>query len=186
MRGGAVIRSAVVYCASADGVSPVFAGNAARLGRYLAENGIRLVYGGAAVGNMKTLADAVLESGGEVTGVFPTDLAEKILHPALTETIIVNSLAERKRIMLEKADAVVALPGGLGTLDELFDAASLRKLNIHRKPCGLLNVNGFYDDLIRFLNHTVECGFLQEKYRTLIQAAETPEELFRLLDGSAV
>ena len=175
------VRQVAVYCASSFGRHPLYADVAAEFGRILAERNIGLVYGGSGTGTMQSLAEAVLANGGEVTGVFPSEFPRELLQSGLTRTIEADSLAERKELMLELADAVVALPGGFGTLDEFFDAICLLQLGIHRKPCGLLNIHGYYDHLLAFLNHAEFSGLLKPEHRRLINASASPAELIDLL-----
>lgn len=174
------IHSVAVYCGSHTPKSPVYIQAAADLGSYIAEHGMTLVFGGSGIGTMKALADAALAKGGKVIGVFTNDLTREILHPHLTETVIKPNLAERKAEMIRLADALIALPGGLGTLDELFDAVVKRLLKRggHRDPVGVLNVNGYYDSLLTFLDRSVLDGFTTT--RPLL-VGRTPEELFARL-----
>ncbi len=135
----------------------------------LVERGIGLVYGGGRVGLMGVLADAVLGAGGRVTGVLPRALAVKeVAHEGLTELIVTESMHARKREMAERADAFIALPGGIGTLEELFEAWTWAQLGVHRKPCGLLNVAGYYDGLIGFLDHSVTEEYLRSEHREML------------------
>ena len=156
------MKSIVVFCGSSGGSDPVYAAAAAALGTGLAREGIRLVYGGAQVGLMGVLADAVLQGGGKVTGIIPAFLGEKeIAHKGLTELLMVQSMHERKYRMQELADGIIALPGGYGTLDELFEMLTWAQLGLHRKPIGLLNTAGFYDPLLSMIDHMRAQGFLQ-------------------------
>lgn len=175
-----------VYCASLPGNNPAYCNAAAKLGKLLAEHGIGLVYGGSDCGTMKVLAEAVLANHGNATGIFPEGFRAELLHPGLTRSITVRNLAERKARMLELADAAIALPGGFGTFDELFDAYCLYKLGYHRKPCGLLNIAGYYDGLIRFIGHGVAEGLISRGDRDRLLTAEQPEELLELLEAAAV
>ena len=156
------MKSIAVFCGSSGGRDPVYAAAAAALGTGLAREGIRLVYGGAQVGLMGVLADAVLQGGGKVTGIIPAFLGEKeIAHKGLTELLMVQSMHERKYRMQELADGIIALPGGYGTLDELFEMLTWAQLGLHRKPIGLLNTAGFYDPLLSMIDHMRAQGFLQ-------------------------
>ncbi len=159
---------------------------AVRLAKFIASHGMTLVFGGSNVGTMKAVADAALAAGGKVVGVFTTNLPMSLAHPGLTELVVTHSLAERKREMIERADALVALPGGLGTLDELFDALALRRVKNggHKKPVGVLNVNGYYDPLIDFLIQTRDKGFSTNAAVQTLVSGRTPEELFDRLVGS--
>ncbi len=164
-----MMRRVCVFCGSNYGNRDAYRETAATLGRSLAARGIGLVYGGSKVGLMKTLADAVLSLDGEVIGVMPEHLVrQEVLHPALSDVRIVRSMHERKAVMAELADAFIALPGGYGTLDELCEALSWSQLGLHRKACGLLNIEGFFDGLLRLLDRAVEEGFLRREHRDLL------------------
>lgn len=167
-----------VFCAGSSGHGPTHLEVASRLGKAIAARGHTLVYGGAAVGLMGAVADAVLAGGGKVIGILPRVLEQReVAHRGLTELKIVGSLAERKDLLLGLADAVVALPGGLGTLDELFEAATWAQLGLKACPIGVVNVDGYYDHLLRFLDRAAEDGLLQPQYRAFIQTAPSPEAL---------
>jgi uncharacterized protein (TIGR00730 family) len=151
---------------------------AERLGQTLAARQLGLVYGGASVGLMGTLANAVLEGGGQVIGVIPKPLvAKEIGHPGLTELRVVESMHERKALMSDLADAFIALPGGMGTLEELAEVCTWAQLGLHDKPCGLLDVGGYYDHLVAFLDRAVADRFLHPEHRASILVANEPEEL---------
>ena len=172
------LKKICVYCGSSSGKSPAYAEAATQLGRAMQQRGIGLVYGGAAVGIMGAVADAVLEAGGEAIGVIPKSLAIKeVAHHQLTELHVVGSMHERKAMMAELSDGFIALPGGWGTLEELFEMLTWAQLGFHKKPCGLLNVNGYYDGLIGFLDHAFEQQFVNELYRPMLLTAQQPEEL---------
>lgn len=175
------IRRVLVYCGASTPRKQVYIDAARELGYYLADHGLALIFGGSGTGTMKILADAALSRGGKVIGVFTSELRGEILHKGLTESIVTKNLAERKTRMLELADAAVALPGSIGTLDELFDAAARKKIqpDLTTIPLGLLNTDGYYDLLIAFLEKTVTEGFTGEKYADLIVSAPDPETLFR-------
>ena len=163
------LSSICVYCGSAMGTDPDFAVVARETGELLGSNGIRLVYGGAAVGLMGLVAGAALAAGGEVIGVTPRGLwGDEVDHPGLTELIQVGSMHERKQRMFELADAFVALPGGLGTLDELAEVATWSQLGVHRKPIATLDVNGYWTGLYAFLRGSAEAGLLKRQYLDLI------------------
>ena len=152
------------------------------MGHTLAEAGITLVYGGARVGLMGRLADAALEAGGEVIGVIPKALQEReISHENLTDLRVVGSMHERKALMSELSDGFVAMPGGAGTLEEFFEVWTWAQLGEHTKPCGLLNVDGYYDPLLKFLDHIVTQGFLSEKHRAMVLVERDPRPLIELL-----
>lgn len=166
-----------VFCGSADGVDPIFAATAKELGQRIAAAGMGLVYGGASVGLMGTLADAALAGGAEVIGVIPQSLVDReIAHPNLTKLITVKTMHERKALMYQHADAFIVLPGGFGTLDEFMEIVTWAQLGLHRKPCVLLNINGYYDGLVAFLDHAVERGFIKIKNRGLIRVAQTLDD----------
>jgi uncharacterized protein (TIGR00730 family) len=160
------LRRICIFCGSSIGRDPAYAKAAHQTGRLLAERGIALVYGGGGTGMMGAVADGCLEAGGQVVGVIPHALRTKELaHAGVTEMIVVESMHERKARMADLADAFVALPGGLGTLEEICEIATWLQLGIHRKPCGILNVAGYYDALIAFLDHAVNMQFLRREYR---------------------
>ena len=172
-----------VFCGSAPGARTEYADAARDVAAELARRGIGLVTGGGSVGLMGAVADAALALGVEVIGVIPRQLASRELaHPGLTELKLVDSMHERKALMAALVDGFVALPGGVGTLEETFEVLSWAQLGIHAKPIGALNVAGYWDDLIRFMSHTVRERFVQPEYLGLIQFASTPAAL---LDGLA-
>ena len=176
------LKRLAVYCSSRNGLDPVFGKAAEELGRLMALRGIGLVYGGSNVGLMKKVADSVLRNGGEVTGVYPEGLFPEELQTNLTNTYIVRSMAERKAMMLELSDAWLAMPGGFGTLDEFFDALCLLQIRNHSKPCGMLNIRGFYDPLLAFIENARVCGMLKTRDRELIHVHSTPEGVLDLLE----
>ena len=161
-----MITSLCVFCGSSTGRGDSYVDAARDFARLLASHEIRIVYGGASVGVMGALADAALDAGGEVVGVIPRQLVDRELaHGGLTELHVVDTMHERKALMSNLADAFVALPGGLGTLEELFEVWTWGMLGIHQKPYGLLNVDGFYDPLIAFLDHACDIGFIRREQR---------------------
>lgn len=167
-----------VFSGSSPGVHPEYRQVAIDLGRTLARRDLVLVYGGASVGLMGTLADTVLQGGGQVVGVIPQALVSKeVAHPNLSQLRVVASMHERKQQMADLADGFIALPGGLGTLEEFTEILTWAQLGLHQKPCGLLNVKGYYDRFIHFLDHAVEERFLAPGHRAMLLIAETPEEL---------
>jgi uncharacterized protein (TIGR00730 family) len=173
-----------VFCGSRPGNRPEYLDAARRLGALLAERRIGLVYGGASVGVMGAVADAALKAGGEVIGVIPKALERRELaHDHLTELRVVESMHERKALMADLSDAVIALPGGFGTFEELFETITWSQLGIHRKAVGVLNVRGFYDGLLALVQHAVDEGFVPPEHLGLILKAEEPEELVDLLIG---
>lgn len=169
------IRSVCVFCGSSLGDDPAYAATARELGRLLADQGLRLVYGGASIGVMGAVADAALAAGGEVVGVIPAVLQRKeMTHGGLTECRLVGSMHERKATMAELADAFMALPGGLGTLEEVFEILTWATLGLHRKPCGFVDVKGYYAHLESFLDHVCASQFLRQEYRDIVLFASNP------------
>jgi uncharacterized protein (TIGR00730 family) len=179
------LRSVTVYCGSNPGADPAFAQRARELARLLANSDIRVVYGGGHVGLMGILADAAMEAGGEVIGVMPQALVDReIGHTGLSDLRVVGSMQERKALMAELADAFIALPGGIGTCEELIEVYTWSQLGIHRKPLGVLNVNGYYDALGAFLDVAVEQRFLRTQQREVLIFDADPEKLLtRLADA---
>jgi uncharacterized protein (TIGR00730 family) len=164
-----MLHTVCVFCAASPGVDAVYADQAAAMGRFLAESGRRLVYGGGRTGLMGALADAALTAGGEVIGIMPHHLVEReVAHISLSELHVVASMHERKALLAELADGFLAMPGGLGTLEELFEVWTWGQLGLHRKPYGLLEVNGFFAPLLSFLDHAVTEGFIRQEYRDLL------------------
>jgi uncharacterized protein (TIGR00730 family) len=177
-----VIRSVCVFCGSNAGNDPRFASAAREFGELLAKEGLALVYGGGHVGLMGILADAVLASGGKAIGVIPRALWDReVGHRGLTELHIVETMHERKAMMASLADAFVALPGGLGTLEEIFEVWTWAQLGIHAKPLGFLDVAGFYGTLLEFLDRGVEVGFIRPQYRAMAIVDTDPVALLRRL-----
>jgi uncharacterized protein (TIGR00730 family) len=176
------MKRVCVFTGSNPGAREDYAKAAQQLGRELTSRGLGLVYGGGRVGLMGILADAVLASGGNAIGVIPQALAAKeIAHAGLTELRIVNSMHERKAMMSDLSDAFVALPGGLGTLEEFFEVLTWAQLGLHRKPVGMLNVRGYFDALFAFLEHAVQERFVKPEHRAMIIAAESPQDLLERL-----
>lgn len=164
--------SLCVYCGSRAGSSPAFAALARGVGQWIGEHGGRLVYGGGRNGLMGVVADATLAAGGQVLGVIPHALVEKEwAHTGCTELRVVDTMHERKRIMAEHADAFVALPGGIGTMEEFFEVWTWRQLGYHDKPVGLLNLDGYYDSLLVFLRSSVAAGFMSDWQMDLIRSS---------------
>ena len=167
-----------VFCGSRSGVSSAYEEGARQLGRVLVEANVTLVYGGGRVGLMGVLADTVLDSGGEAIGVIPKALVRReVAHAGLSDLRVVGSMHERKAMMSELSEGFVALPGGIGTLEEVFEVLSWAQLGVHGKPCGLLNVEGYYDPLLAFLDHVVAQGFLGEEHRSMLIVQAEPEAL---------
>ena len=172
------LRSVCVFCGSSPGARPAYRAVAERLGATLAKRGVTLVYGGAAVGLMGVLADAALAHGGDVVGVLPHALlAKEIAHEGLSELRVVDSMHERKRQMADLADAFVALPGGVGTLEETFEVWTWTQLGLHAKPCALLDVEGFFAPLLAFLDRAVDERFLRPEHRAMLLVGDEPEPL---------
>ncbi len=171
-----------MFCGSNVGVRPAYRQAAEELGRVLAAGKVGLVYGGGNIGLMGVLADAVLAGGGEVQGVIPHALvAREVAHKDLHKLHIVDSMHERKQLMADLADAFIALPGGYGTFEEFCEAVTWSQLGIHKKPCGLLNVEGYFDALIAQFDHAVREGFLHPDNRALVLEARRPQELLEAL-----
>lgn len=169
-----------VFTGSSAGARSAYAEAARSLGRLLVERGYGLVYGGGNIGLMSIIADAVLECHGQVVGVIPEALVDKELaHRGLSELRVVKSMHERKAVMAEVSDGFIGLPGGIGTMEEFFEVLSWAQLDLHDKPCGLLNVGGYYEHVIQFLDRAVEEGFLRPKHRALLIVEDAPS---RLLD----
>ena len=176
------MKTVCVFCGSTSGSNAVYATTARELGRELAARSVSLVYGGGRVGLMGEIASATLAAGGTVVGVIPHSLALKeIAQEDCTELLVVNTMHERKALMADRADAFVALPGGYGTCDELFEIITWAQLGIHRKPVAILNVNGFFTPLLRWLDHIMKEGLLRPKHRALLLVAETVPDLFAKL-----
>lgn len=171
-------RRICVFTGSRHGVAPAYTDAAKELARDLVARGFGLVYGGGNVGLMNVLADTVLELGGHVTGVIPNALVSKeVAHRGLSVLRVVNSMHERKALMAELSDGFIALPGGVGTMEEFFEVLSWAQLGLHDKPCGLLNIAGYYDPLIRFLDHAMAEDFIKPKHRALLMVEKEPTAL---------
>jgi uncharacterized protein (TIGR00730 family) len=173
-----MITSVCVFAGSNMGARREYAAAARDVGRVLAERGIDLVYGGARVGLMGVAADATLAAGGRVTGVIPSALvAKEVAHNGLTDFRVVSSMHERKALMSELSDAFIALPGGWGTWEEFFEVLTWSQLGLHAKPCGLLNVDGYFDRLLSFVDHSIDEGFVRREYRSMISVSVSPAAL---------
>jgi uncharacterized protein (TIGR00730 family) len=176
-----------VFTGSRQGLRTEYIEAAKRLGRLLVERGYGLVYGGGNVGLMNVIANTVLQLGGHVTGIIPNSLVSKeVAHQGLSDLRVVNSMHERKALMAELSNGFIAMPGGIGTMEEFFEVLSWAQLGLHDKPCGLLNVSGYYDRLIQFLDHAVSEEFIKPKHRALMIVEDDPrkfldrfEKLFR-------
>jgi uncharacterized protein (TIGR00730 family) len=172
------VKRVCVYCGSNPGRLPDYLEAAEQLGTLLSEQRLGLVYGGASVGVMGAVADAALSRGAEVIGVIPSALATReVAHPSLTELIVVESMHERKARMAELSDGFIAMPGGWGTMEEIFEALTWAQLGLHSKPCGLLNVAGYFDHLEAFLEHAIDQAFVRPEYRPMIIADSDPKRL---------
>jgi uncharacterized protein (TIGR00730 family) len=181
------VKRVLVFCGSSPGARPEYVAAAEQLGRLLADRGLAAVYGGASVGLMGALADAALDAGGTVIGVIPTRLVEhEIAHAGLTKLHVVDTMHERKALMGDLSDAVIALPGGTGTLDELFELFTWSQLGLHDKPIGLLDVIGYWQPLLRFLEHAVDERFLRAAHFQTLLVERDPEALLDLLSDQAV
>lgn len=175
------MKKICVYCGSSDGVRPEYKQAAAALGRAMLERDLDLVYGGAGVGLMGELADTILNGGGRVTGVIPEFLRNReISHTGLTELVVVDSMHERKSMMADLADGFIALPGGIGTMEELFEILTWSHLGFHKKTCALLNVAGYYDHLNAFMQHGVNQGFIRKKTEAKLIIKDDPTALLDL------
>ena len=180
------MKRLAVYCGSSMGSDPAFAETARLLGQEMARRGIGLVYGGGRLGLMGVVADSVLRSGGEAYGVIPQALIDlEVAHTGLTELHIVQTMHERKALMTDLTDAFVAIPGGIGTLDELFEAWSWNALGYHAKPFALLNVHQFWDGMIQFLDHVTTSGFMSPARRSQLLVADSIDEVIDMLDSAA-
>lgn len=169
------MKRLAVYCGSSLGASEDYKLGAITLGKELAKRQITLVYGGSSIGLMGILANTVLKEGGQVIGVIPRLLEEReISHPSLTKLYVVENMHERKAKMAELADGFVVMPGGAGTLEEFFEVFTWGQIGIHQKPCGLLNIKGYYNPLMHLLDHMVKQEFLQEKFRSMLIVEEGP------------
>ena len=178
------LRAICVFCGASAGRDDAYRAAAETVGRALAGRGIRLVYGGGRLGLMGAVADAALAAGGDVIGVIPRGLVDRELaHPGLGELVVVETLHERKAQMAARADAFLALPGGLGTLEELAEVLSWAQLDLHTKPIGLLDVRGYFGPLEAFLDHAVAEGFVAERHRRLLLRATSVDELLAAFAG---
>ena len=180
----AKVTSLCVYCGSSSGSHPEYAEHARQFGSEMAKRGITLVYGGGKVGLMGTLADAVLAGGGKVTGVIPRQLVElEVAHPGLSDLVVVETMHQRKTRMYELSDAFVALPGGFGTMDEMFEMLTWAQLGLHRYPCAFLDVRGYYSQLRAMMDHMVNEGFVQSGQRDSVWFGDSMPALFDWMEG---
>lgn len=181
-KSASTFKTICVYCGSSDGSGALYRDAAQELGTAMAQSGLRLVYGGAHVGLMGVIADAVLAAGGEVIGVIPRHLADReVAHTGLTQLHVVETMHQRKHMMAELADAFIALPGGYGTLDELCEVLGWAQLGLHNKPVILLDIGGYWQPLFAMLDRAVAEGFLKEKHRATALRASSVKEVFTLL-----
>tara|TARA_B100000780_G_C21088497_1_gene438589 strand:- start:400 stop:960 length:561 start_codon:yes stop_codon:yes gene_type:complete len=176
------MQDVCVFCGSSAGKDPVFMQAAKALGDAISSASLGLVYGGAHVGLMGQVADAVLEGWQKVVGVIPQSFASKVSHEGLTQLHVVDSMHARKAMMFELADACIALPGGFGTLEELTEVVTWAQLELHQKPTGLLNINGYYNALLVFFDHAVEAGFIKPQHLELLIVHHDPTQLLQLLE----
>ena len=178
------MKKIVVFCGSSLGFNPIYKQAAIELGDYFINNDITLVYGGGKIGMMGVLSESILKKGGKVIGVIPNLLKkEEVVNKNVTELIITKTMSERKVIMSQKCDAYLALAGGFGTLDEIFEALTLGQLGIESKPVAFLNTNGFYDSLLAQLDHMVKEGFLKQVNRDMIIVSDSIEDIFKQFDN---
>lgn len=172
------MKSVCVYCGSSPGFRPEYADAARALGQAMAQRGLALVYGGGKVGLMGIVADSVMAHGGVAIGIIPDALMQKeVGHRGLTELHVVRNMHERKQMMADRADAFIAMPGGVGTFEELFETFTWAQLGYHDKPVGLLNVTRFYDGLLSFLNHAVGEGFLKQVHADMLHVSSSPSDM---------
>jgi uncharacterized protein (TIGR00730 family) len=181
------LQTVCVFCAANPGTHSVYAERAAAMGRHLAQSKRRLVYGGGRTGLMGALADAALDAGGEVIGIMPRHLVDReVAHTELTELRVVSSMHERKSLLAELSDGFLAMPGGLGTLEELFEIWTWGQLGLHRKPYGLLQVDDFFTPLLDFLDHAVTEGFIRTENREMLVVDEDPAALIARMESGRV
>ena len=172
------MKKICIFCGSSMGFDPIYREKAAELGRVLADNGCELLYGGGNVGLMKIIADVMMERHCKVTGTITQHLLDmRVGHPEISELIVVETMAERKKILEDMADGFIALPGGVGTMDEFFEAYVLSQLRVFDKPVALYNVNGYYDGLVQFIDHIAEEGFMREEHAKNLIVSSDPNEL---------
>lgn len=174
------MQNICVFCGSSPGFDPLYMEAAKKLGSTLADQGLGLVYGGADVGLMGEVANSVIGRGGKVIGVIPESFADKVSHRNITELHVVASMHERKQMMFDLSDAFIALPGGLGTLEEVTELLTWAQLGLHRKPCGLVNVSGYFDLFLLFLDRAVSEGFMKREHAEMVQVSCEPGELLEL------
>lgn len=179
-----MLKSICVFCGSNPGVNGLYVEAAHNLGRLLAQNDIELVYGGGMTGIMGAVADAALAAGGRVTGIIPGSMnIPRVVHEHLSELVVVGTMHERKAMMHERSQGFIALPGGMGTLDELFETLTWSQLGYQTKPVGLLNVAGYYDPLVAMIDHAIAEGFVQDQHRNLFIVKQEPTSLLQALNA---
>jgi uncharacterized protein (TIGR00730 family) len=178
------MNSICVYCGSSAGADERYAGAAATLGEALVDQGITLVFGGGNIGLMGIIADTVIDNGGKAIGVIPRFLLEKDLsHSSLTELVVVETMHERKKQMFDRADGFIAMPGGFGTIEEIFEMITWGQLQLHGKPCAFYNVNGYYDEISRFILKSISEGFISGIFRDLILFSDNPRRIIEFFRG---
>ncbi len=181
------MQSIAVFCGSSPGINPIYSETTKKLGESMAEQGIILVYGAGNVGLMGVVADAVLSKNGKVIGTIPQFLVDKeVAHYGISELIITETMHERKQKMVDVAEGIIVLPGGIGTLDEFFEMFTWQQLGLHDKPIGILNVNGYYDHLLAHINHMVKEGFLKDFHGERIMVDENPVQLIAKMKGQKI
>ena len=179
-----ILQTVCVFCAAGEGRNPTYVAHARQMGRYLAGSGRRLVYGGGRTGLMGALAEGALGAGGEVVGIMPKHLVDhEVAHTGLTELRVVASMHERKAMLADMSDGFLAMPGGLGTLEELFEIWTWGQLGLHRKPYGILNVHGYFTPLLAFLDHAVSEQFIRPEYRALLVVDTEPAALIARMEA---
>ena len=179
-----ILKTVCVFCAASPGANPVYVRQASAMGQYLAETGRRVIYGGGRTGLMGALAEGALGAGGEVIGIMPKHLVDlEVAHTGLAELHVVASMHERKALLAELSDGFLAMPGGLGTMEELFEIWTWGQLGLHRKPYGLFEVNGFFAPLLTFLDHAVGEGFIRPEYRGLLVVDTVPSALIARMEA---
>ncbi len=177
------MKKICIYCGSSRGSGNGFMEMADRVGRVLARRKLSLVYGGSRVGLMGQVADAALEEGGDVIGIIPESFPPRVAHDGLTELRVVGSMHERKHMMFSISDAFIALPGGFGTLEEILEVLTWAQLGVHGKPCGLINVDNYFDGFLSFLDNAVSKGFLKSEHRNMLLVEYSPEGLLSRMES---
>ena len=177
------MKKICIFCGSSMGFDPIYKEKAAELGQVLADNGCELLYGGGSVGLMKIVADVMMKRHRKVIGTITQHLLDmRVGHPEIDELIVVETMAERKKILEDMADGFIALPGGIGTMDEFFEAYVLSQLRVFDKPVALFNVNGYYDGLVSFINHVAEEGFMRKEHANNLIVSSDPRELLEKME----